>query len=498
MRRSNGWAAFWDLATATRVIDKATGLTRRPIESGGEWKVPDKEAERMGAYVIVERVTADWIIGVDPALRRSVWLRRGGAMGGSRREVTRPGRLRWQESIEVDGVHWDVLEAPRGIALSQLLRRDSGPHWGSMRYWLYDLVVEVAQASHDGTLPERLGLDQVWITESGRAILLDESIGAPTTALPQFDASETRGRVGFLDAVASTVDFTTVPFHARALLDSLKAGTFEKLSFIAGNLRSLLRKPDRIDPANRAASILIGPLFLVAYVLLVVLVTWPASIRARTAALHAMYPDLPALNDVLRFRYSVPREDRRFIHIHLAGHYDHEQFTDYADWDRYRLLTDFEKNLLKELTVPGPVFTPEELVESDQRLVELLPPFLEGGRLIDPRRSFEMGLRFFIRCMTVVAFVQVLSLLIFQTSIGQILFGIGIVDREGKPLGRGGLLFRCLIGWAFFGVSALMILEFPPLALVLLFPWLIGIGAAIQRPTRGLHDHLCGTWLVAR
>ena len=42
-----------------------------------------------------------------------------------------------------------------------------------MRFWLYDLALEIAAATKDGTLPATLALDRVWITGDGRAKLLD-------------------------------------------------------------------------------------------------------------------------------------------------------------------------------------------------------------------------------------------------------------------------------------------------------------------------------------
>jgi hypothetical protein len=50
------------------------------------------------------------------------------------------------------------------------------------------------------------------------------------------------------------------------VLQSLAAGSFEKLSFLAGSLRSLLTKPTRLDRSFRAASLLAVPVVLTAFV----------------------------------------------------------------------------------------------------------------------------------------------------------------------------------------------------------------------------------------
>ena len=131
-----------------------------------------------------------------------------------RRELSQPGRARWQQSIVVDGVSWDVFEAQAGISLAALVQQSPLPHWESMRYWLYDLTLELAQAARDGTLPAHLGLGNVWITTSGHAVLLDEALPDQTSAREQFDVTEHSGRMQFLTRIARCTEPTSIPFRA--------------------------------------------------------------------------------------------------------------------------------------------------------------------------------------------------------------------------------------------------------------------------------------------
>jgi hypothetical protein len=72
------------------------------------------------------------------------------------------------------GENWDAFEAPPGQALWQLL--DRSHDWSHVGYWLLDLSEELTSALKDGTLPPTLGLECVWITGDGRAILLDKGV----------------------------------------------------------------------------------------------------------------------------------------------------------------------------------------------------------------------------------------------------------------------------------------------------------------------------------
>jgi hypothetical protein len=63
------------------------------------------------------------------------------------------------------------------------------------------------------------------------------------------------GQQHFLNAIAECVDSTSLPLHSRGVLDNLKNGKFEKLSFLTGILRGLLDKPAEVSRGIRAGSI---------------------------------------------------------------------------------------------------------------------------------------------------------------------------------------------------------------------------------------------------
>ena len=136
-----------------------------------------------------------------------------------------------------------MFESPAGVPLRSLIAKEGHLPWESMRHWLHDLACEIASAAHDETLPPELSLDQVWITPRGRAVLLDERWPKTDEPAERIPVDDVAGQQRFLHTIASTVSPTTVPLHARPVLQSLAGGSFEKLSFLAGSLRSLLTKP---------------------------------------------------------------------------------------------------------------------------------------------------------------------------------------------------------------------------------------------------------------
>jgi uncharacterized RDD family membrane protein YckC len=264
-RRENGFATVWDLASGTRVVIKPKGAVRPSIELDAESGIPAGGAQSLGPYRVVrEIVPGRWIAATDPVLRRQIWLRRRDSSGPSlaRRNVARPGRLRWLQKVETAEAVWDALEATEGTPFSSLVESEKCVPWSRLRFWLHDLACELWDATGDSTLPTELSVDHVWVTGQGRAVLLDEpwpGAGARAERIPVGDLA---GQQRFLSAVAARVESTSLPLHARGVLGNLEQGKFEKLSFLTGTLRGLLDRPAEVSKGTRAGSIFMFPLYL--------------------------------------------------------------------------------------------------------------------------------------------------------------------------------------------------------------------------------------------
>lgn len=103
MRRRNGYATVWDLATRTRVVMNPQGAERPVVDREEQARTSSGEATKIGAFELAEEIVPnEWFAASDPALRRQVWLRRRtkAELTTARRDLARPGRHRWLQSVE--------------------------------------------------------------------------------------------------------------------------------------------------------------------------------------------------------------------------------------------------------------------------------------------------------------------------------------------------------------------------------------------------------------
>jgi hypothetical protein len=176
--------------------------------------------------------------------------------------VARSGRLRWLQKVETAEATWDAFEATHGVPFTSLVEDGKRVPWGTLRHWLHDLASELWDATGDQTLPAELSVDHVWVTAEGRAILLDEPWPDVRTPAERIPVGDVAGQQRFLDAIAACMKSTSLPLHARPMLQNLERGKFEKLSFLTGTLRGLLDRPAEVSKGIRAGSIFMLPIYV--------------------------------------------------------------------------------------------------------------------------------------------------------------------------------------------------------------------------------------------
>ena len=111
-------------------------------------------------------------------------------------------------------------------------------------------------------MPAELSLDFVWVTKSGHAVMLDEPWPGVKTRAEPIPVGDLAGQQRFLNTVAAFVESTSLPVHARPVLQNLEDGKFEKLSFLTGTLRGLLGRPAEVSRGIRAGSVFMLPLYV--------------------------------------------------------------------------------------------------------------------------------------------------------------------------------------------------------------------------------------------
>ncbi|MFN0077327.1 MAG: protein kinase domain-containing protein [Prosthecobacter sp.] len=544
MRRRNGFAAVHDLVSGTRVVRKAKTTARPRLEISEAKDEAPAKGERIGPFIVIKPLSENLSLAHDPALRRRVWIVRGTGfqpVNEARRDVARPGRLRWLGGT----AEWDAFEAPGGQAL--LAFEKASQPWAVVRWWLADLADEIAAAEKDGTLPKRFDLDQVWINSAGRAVLLDNKERRLETA------GTCQAAQLLLDAVTQhALDPKTVPLHSRDVLQKLATGVFDRMSFLAGNLQSLLGKSAVISVRRRAASLLLVPAVL-ASIFALLWFSIQFDTKGKDDQWRARHPELPPLSAVLRLRAASDPEEGPFFAwrsnwgahnatgIHIAAHYLDKLGAAVADEpvaepdksaaaadlpldkdERVAIAVIFSKHVLADfyplispefrvLSDPATIkslskpLTPEMIASADATLHTELPKFL----IEEGRRPWINGFQVLRNILAVIAITQFFSLLIFGVTLGQKVFGFAMVNKKGEIAGRLRMLGRWCIAWIPFillfarlEVAAFAhkdqgtadIVKCTAYGLV----WVLCIIAAILRPAQGFHDEQAKTWLVPR
>ena len=311
MRAVNGYRGLHELASGTRVVRlprpprRRVPRSRRPaprhlLERTAP-AVMGGVLEAVGPFAVQGAVRWDGdrrvLLGEDPTLGRPVWLvlRPKGSPPPSpaRRDLGRPGRPRWLNGGEQGEYRWDAYAPQLGCPLADLAGSDGLP-WADARPILHDLADELARASADGTLPQSLSVDQVWIQPDGTVQLVDPleppraGSGSGSDLIPDprqralellrrtaATALEGGRRRGRLSAPVAAIH-AAVPAHAGRMLDRLIGrprpgdAPYADVAALVADLEADRDKPTEVDVPRRAAhlgpsAVLMLPMFLVLF-----------------------------------------------------------------------------------------------------------------------------------------------------------------------------------------------------------------------------------------
>lgn len=270
-RPRNGYAGLHEVLSGTRVVSSPTPDTARARQTFTS-PVPDQPVDRrVGPYDVMARVGAtdlgELLLACDARLKRRVWIHvtapHTPAVSPRLRDLNRPGRLHWLNGQRTDAVAWDAYDASEGAPLVTPLRRERTP-WRTVRGWLLDLARELEAAQRDGSV-EALALERVWVTEDGRAKLLDfRAPGAPAIA----DASAPMDTVSaqrFVYDVARRALRTPaapLPLSASSCLHQLARGAYRTLADAVTALTALQTQPDRVTTRQRGMALGLGVVVL--------------------------------------------------------------------------------------------------------------------------------------------------------------------------------------------------------------------------------------------
>ena len=521
-RRRNGFAALHDLVTKTRVISRVA-LESRPALAPTD--VPPHAVEAsavVGPYQVLETLekssATEWLLGYDLRLLRKVWIRvvQPGTppVPLAWRNLTRAGRLRWLTGRRSATENWDAFECPGGKPLLGLaLTRQP---WNQVRYWLYDLAAEIGFATKDGTLPAVLALNRVWITDDGRAKLLD--FPAPGTKPPAVTTGIlTPGFNGFLAQVAATALTgsveavaengcpvpTPLPLHARLFFEQLSE--FSSADAVTEMLKPLLQRVAHVTHWRRAA---------VAAGCLAMPVLATLGLMTAMALLQRWdqsNPGVMDLNMLLQQRASLTSHplkghanpsDQQFK-IYIASHY-RSVITNDETWNSaltMSLIKGDARKFAERSVADYPAPTGEEKNEADAALKKIAGSlhFFDFWK----KRFFPFSMAF-MSLILYVCIPALIAALLFRGGLVLLAARISFVCKNGKPASRFRLLWRVFVTWSPI-LLAMLIVVFPqtwlsPKPAIVVAVSLLGVLTivSIVLPERGLQDRLAGVWPVPR
>src|SRR5262249_53355345 len=168
---------------------------------------------------------------------------------------------------EEEGWRWDAVVASPGCLLADLVSRKRRLGWLDTLSLLEQLAEELMVAGKDGTLPDRLSVEQVWVQPGGRVLLLDlpprpaTPVSSPLDLLRQTAALALEGQAR-AEGQLSRAIHAPVPGHAGELLDRLMSGQFDSLMAVREALAAAHEHPEEISPPGRAFQMALAALAL--------------------------------------------------------------------------------------------------------------------------------------------------------------------------------------------------------------------------------------------
>jgi hypothetical protein len=561
MRQRNGWRGLHEFASGTRVIqlpDVSRHRVRSSVSRRAGLSRPDGLPAKVGPFRVVEALRWDeasrLLIAEDGSLGRLVllWLRHADAptLGINRRECARPTRLRWLAGGEMDGWQWDAFPAPTSQPLNICVAEEGFLTWTEFRPVLEQLSEELVAAKTDGTLPEALTVDQVWLDSDGGVLLLDAPLRAEAISEHAVDSdpavvllaeSAVLALEGSMRSPARRVH-ALLPRHAAVLLGRLLGG--ERALRSVDDFRSELAltqdRPTEVTRARRAthvavlaALVTVGSCCCLSNVWLLgnptgwinltgrlqqqlrqdrvvrrleaaaagefIADTFNPQPLARPVAVYRLTADLE-LRDRLNQRVDV---DKRELQEHV----------DAAVWVDRKFYLRMEP-LVRQIDEQAQV-TERAEVRSDVRA--------EAQQAIRQGNAMEMGLSLLegwsLVSAAVPLFILLLLAVLFRGGLTFSLMGFCLIRRDGRPAGHLRCAWRALVAW---GPPTLLLMA--AVALDIWFwtlaqvetrqPWMPLVSGvlrwtvplivvlypvlAIRFPQRTLHDWLAGTYIVPR
>jgi hypothetical protein len=539
-RRGNGWVGVHELLSRTCVVQRnvlRSVTSAAPKASPADLVPALSSLRRVGPYavhtMIGETGGGRLSIGIDPILRRHVWIHEvtPGAppVDATRRDVSRPGRLYWLAGRRSPTENWDAFEAPGG---EPLLSAPSTSDWREVHRSLSSLTIELDASVREET-DIRPTLAHVWKRADGHLVLLDFPWPAPSKVegpgLAASDANQNLGPVELLAAVSRQLvapgTEPAAPLSGTTLLHRLATGTSPALADVKAELLRLASIPSRPSRVRRALPMVMAATPVVALVLIVTIML-PLVARFIAADPGNI---IRQRNEFTRWMMWITdsgadaelktREQRTAAEQYVAAHFASLLASDEFWTTQAPQIEPFLgwRRKAAEIAARYPAVSPDELARASVIVAPQIQELAAGSENLGA--NFPAGGEA-LRSLVANGFASIpvlVSILCGLISVLAVPGGLvtralrhAVVRRDGREIGRVRSAMRFLVAWspalawiACVGVPMLGEPRVSPdVAVVVgsLAFLMIAAGAVwtIAVPGRGPHDRIAGTWVVPR
>ena len=527
-RRRNGWSGVHELLSRTRVVQRNAPrhVVPAPKTSAADLVPPLASLRRVGPYavhsIVGETGGGRLLVGVDPILRRHVWIHEVPAgtppVDATRRDVSRPGRLYWLAGRRSSTENWDAFEAPRG---EPLLTAPPASDWRDVHHALSSLAIELDASAHEDR-DTRLSLAHVWRPADGRLALLDFPWPGPLAP----DASQLLGPVELLAAVSARAFAPpaepAAPLSATTLLNRLASTAPPALDDVKAELQRLASIPARPSRVRRALPMVMAAMPL-SVLLLIVTVMLPAVARSLgdegnvIGSTQTFLRWMTLVTDAGADAELETQEQRTAAEQYVAAHFA-SQLTNDEFWNTQTPQIEPFVGMRRkaaEIAARYPSVSPDDLARASAILAPQIHDLAaERARV---RESFPAGgqaLRGFVASgfgsipvLVPIAF-GLISVLAVPGGLVTRALGHAVVTRDGRQVGRMRSAVRFLVAWspALAWIACVGVPMFgeprvsPDVAMVAgslaFLSMAAGAAWTIAVPGRGPHDRVAGTWVV--
>ncbi|MGB2717218.1 MAG: protein kinase [Vicinamibacterales bacterium] len=524
-RRRNGWTGVHELLSRTRVVQRnvlRSVTSAAPKASPADLVPALSSLRRVGPYavhtMIGETGAGRLFVGVDPILRRHVWIHEvtpgTPPVDATRRDVSRPGRLYWLAGRRLPTENWDAFEAPGG---EPLLSAPSTSVWREVHRSLSSLTIEL-DASVREEMEVRPTLAHVWKRPDGHLVLLDFPWPTPSRVegpgLAASDANQHLAPAELLAAVSRHLVAPgmepAAPLSATTLLSRLASGAPPALADVKAELLRLTSIPSRPSRIRRAVPIVMATM-PVAVPILAVTVMLPTG--AQNSEILMWMTWITESGADAEFK---TQEQRTAAEQYLAAHFGSE-LTSAEFWNteapRLGPLVSM-RQMAEEIAARYPAVSPDELARASaivapqiQEVAEWRANFPGGGEAL--RGFVASGFASIPVLLSIVC--GLISVLAVPGGLVTRTLQHAVVRRDGREIGRVRSAVRFLIAWSpviasMAYVGNPMFGELRPMSPAAAYAvgglalMSVAAGAVwtIANPGRGPHDHIAGTRVVPR